>query len=408
MRKVWTIARHEYLTNLKRPGFIIWTLIVPALGIVGLVIAAFFGGQASQFLSAQFDTGASRIGVVDQAGIATPILPQYEDQFIPYESREAGRADLAAKRIDSLVVIPPDYVDQGDVTVVTRGGNVDFQSADQVENFLLASLLHGRVDERITNRALHPFNPVTVSLDEEAGGTGGVGGMIFDFLAPYFLGVLLVLTIFTSSGYLMRGVAEEKASRVIEVVLSSVTAWQLLAGKVLGLGALGLTQMTVWISSMLALSGGAVALLGLAAPLAGRVGLIALSVVYYLLGFLIYAVLMGAGGSLGTNQQESQQIAGMFSFMAAIPMMLAGFIMANPNATIARVLSWFPLTSPTMMMIRLSLGEIPAVDIVGSIVVTTLTVPVVVWAGAKLFRAGLLMYGSKPSLGEVVKILREA
>jgi len=139
-----------------------------------------------------------------------------------------------------------------------------------------------------------------------------------------------------------------------------------------------------------------------------RPQLFILSVVYYLLGYLIFAVLMGAAGSLGTSDQESQQLAGVFSFAAAIPMMLAGFIISNPNMVVARVLSWIPLTAPTMMMLRLSMGSVPTIDIIGSIVLSALSVPVIIWAGAKVFRLGLLMYGKRPSVREIWRLLRQA
>lgn len=408
-KKIWIIARHEYINNLKRPGFIIWTLAVPALAGVGLLIATFFGGQAGDFFERQFSPEAQTVAVVDQSGLFSDILPEYEDSFIPYENQAAAEAALAAEDADMVLVVPENYLETGDVTIVTLDGNLNFVAGDETDDFLAEHLLSGAVSEDVANRVLSPSIPNVVSLGGEADeGIGGVGGVIFNFILPYFLGILLVITIFTSSGYLLRSVSEEKASRVIEIVLSSVTAQELLAGKVLGLGALGLTQIAVWLATAFALSGGLIGLLGVALPMLMRPQLFILSVVYYLLGFLIFAVLMGAAGALGTSEQESQQLAGVFSFSAAIPMMLAGFIISNPNMVVARVLSWIPLTAPTMMMLRLSMGSIPAIDIIGSIVVSAISVPIIIWAGAKVFRVGLLMYGKRPSVAEIWKLLRQA
>ena len=206
----------------------------------------------------------------------------------------------------------------------------------------------------------------------------------------------------------MQGVAREKTSRVMEILLSSVTAQELLAGKVLGLGALGLTQIVIWLGSSVALSGGTMGLLGIALPFLVRPQVLLLGVVYYVLGFLIYAVLMGGVGALGTTQQESQQLAGIFSFMAAIPLMLGGFMFTNPNMTIVRVLSWFPLTAPTMMLLRLPMAEVPAIDIVGSIGMLLISIPAVLWVGSKIFRMGLLMYGKRPSLRQIFRALSQA
>jgi ABC-2 type transport system permease protein len=117
---------------------------------------------------------------------------------------------------------------------------------------------------------------------------------------------------------------------------------------------------------------------------------------------------MGGVGALGSTQQESQQLAGIFSLMAAIPLMVSGFMFTNPNMTFVRVLSWFPLTAPTMMLLRMPMAEVPMVDVVGSIVMLIISIPIILWAGSKLFRMGLLMYGKRPSLRQVLRALRQA
>jgi ABC-2 type transport system permease protein len=143
-------------------------------------------------------------------------------------------------------------------------------------------------------------------------------------------------------------------------------------------------------------------------PLAGKPEIFILSGVYYILGFLIFSILMGTCGALGATQQEAQQLSGIFSMIAVIPMWLGGFLFTNPNAPIARVLSWFPLTAPTMMLLRLPMGTVFPIDIVGSIVVLVLSVPLITWLGSKLFRYGLLMYGKRPSFKQMIHIMRQA
>lgn len=410
MREIWIIARHEYLVNLRRTGFIAWTLAVPVIGLLVLVVAAVFGGSASDFLANQFNGEPQQVGFVDHSGLLTPILPEYSDRFTPYADRASGSAAVTAGDISALLIVPEDYVESGQVTIVSSSSTPDFQVLDEAEDFLVANLLRDNVPPAVAERITDPLEPVMVGVDagQEDGSPQGVVGIVAGFLVPYLLAVLLIVTIFTSSGYLLRGIAEEKTGRVIEILLSSVTARQLLAGKVLGLGALGLTQVVVWLGSAVALSGGALGIVGFGLPLLSQPRLVILSVVYYLLGFSMFAVLMGASGALGTTQQESQQIAGMFSFAAAIPMMLTSYILANPNSVLPRVLSWFPLTAPTMVMIRMSMTNIPVIDIVGSIAMCALSVPLIVWGGAKLFRAGLLMYGKRPTLREVIQLLRAA
>jgi ABC-2 type transport system permease protein len=193
---------------------------------------------------------------------------------------------------------------------------------------------------------------------------------------------------------------------VIEIVVSSVRPVELMAGKVAGLGALGLTQVLVWMASVAGFSGGAVALLAVAGTAAIPMRVLVLGVIYYLLGYTLYAILMAGIGALGTTMRESQQLAGIFSFFAAVPYMISGFLFANPNMLIARVLSFFPLTAPTMMMMRIPLAEVPWVDVLGSIVVLLLSVPAALWVGTKFFRVGMLVYGKRPTMREIWLILR--
>ncbi len=411
MRKVWIIARHEYLVNLRRPGFLIMTALIPLLGALGLLIAAFFGGQAAVFLARQFTPEPREIGVVDRTGMFTPLLPEYREHFQPFSDEEAGRAALREDEITTLLIIPEDYLASGRVLIISKGGGFSaavMEDSTTMRAFFVDHLLRDEADPTLRQRLADPIEPVLVSLEGEGQPQGGPLSFALNIMVPYFLGILLIMTIFVSSGYLLRGVAEEKTSRVIEIIVSSVTARELLTGKVLGLGALGLTQVAVWLLSAFALSGGAMTLLGVVIPLLTRPEVFILGLVYYVLGFLVYAVLMGAVGALGTSMQESQQLAGIFSMMAAIPLMISGFMFSNPNMTLARVLSWFPLTAPTMMMLRLPMTEVPTIDIVGSIAMLLLTIPAVLWAGAKVFRMGLLMYGKRPSLAQVMRALREA
>jgi ABC-2 type transport system permease protein len=411
MRKVWIIARHEYLVNVRRVGFILMTVLVPLLGGIGLLIAVFFSGQASTFLESQFAPEQKEIGLVDHLGAFTPILPAYQDRYRLFPDEAAGRAAVRADEITALLIIPQDYVQSGQVILLSKEGGFSaamLEDSTSVRRFFVDHLLRNDVSPALRQRVADPVNPVLVSLKGEGPSQTSPLSMVLSLMLPYFLGLLLVMTIFVSSNYLLRGVADEKTSRVIEILLSSVTARELLAGKILGLGALGLTQVMVWLASAFGLSGGGMGLLGIAIPLLSRPEVFILALVYYLLGFLVYAVLMGAVGALGTTMQESQQLAGILSLMAAIPLMLAGFMFANPNMPLVRILSWFPLTAPTMMMLRIPMTEVPTIDIVGSVGMLLVTIPFILWAGAKVFRMGLLMYGKRPTLAQMIRSLREA
>ncbi|MCL4831375.1 MAG: ABC transporter permease [Caldilineaceae bacterium] len=411
MDKIWLIAWHEYRVNVRRPGFIIMTLLIPLLGLVALLIGAFFGGQAGDALVEVFAGSNRSVAVVDQSGRFTPILPEYADGFRLFASEEAGVAAVQAETARRLIVIPADYVESGRIRVVSGEGAfsaLDIEDSGSLRGFFVDHLVRDVPDAALRARLANPFRAQVVNLSGEEQSAGGVLASVLGFIVPYMLSILLIVTIFVSSGYLLRSVSEEKTNRVIEIVLSSVTAQQLLAGKVIGLGALGLTQVIVWVGSSFGLSGGIVALLGVAVPLFARPEVFVLAVVYYLLGFVVYAVLMGSVGALGADFQESQQLAGVFSLLASVPLMLAGVFFTNPNSGLIRFISWFPLTAPTAMMLRLPMTEVPVIDIVGSLATILLTIPLIVWLGGKVFRLGLLMYGKRPKLGEIWRLLREA
>jgi len=409
-RKVWTIARHEYLTNIRRTGFIVMTAIVPALGIIGLILTVLLlprGEAVTAWLERQFDVGRKPIGVVDRSGYFTPILPEYQGAFVPYEDPEAAEAALRADELQAVLVIGEDYLETGRITALTREsfGEAALADSERVRTFLVTHLLAERVEPALARRAADPLENLQARVLSETGQERG-GGMVFTFLIPYFLAIFLIMTIFSSSGYLLQSVAEEKENRIVEIIISSVRPTELMAGKVLGLGALGLTQVLVWLGSAWGFTGGMATLLALVGSVGIPARVFILGVVYYLLGYLLYAVLMAGVGALGTTMRESQQLAGIFSFIAVIPYMLASFVMVNPNAPVARAFSFFPLTAPTMMMLRIPLGEVPWVDIAGSIGVLLLSIPAALWFGAKLFRVGLLIYGKRPTMREIWRILR--
>lgn len=411
MSRIWIIARNEYLQNVRRTGFIVITAVVPILGLAALLIATLFSGQASSFLERQFAPTSGVTGVVDQLGSFSPILTQYQDSFRLFPDEEAGRAAVQSGDVGNLLIVPKDYISSGRLTIVTKGSGLTaatVEDSGQVRAFFVDHLLRDQVDPALRQRLAASFQPVFVSLNSEGQSGRGAASLAIDVVVGYILGLVLIVTIFVSSGYLLRSVSEEKTSRVIEIVLSSVTAEHLLAGKVLGLGALGLTQVAIWLVCAFGLTRGAESLLGASLPLTARPEIFLLGIVYYILGYLVYAVLTAAVGALGTTMQESQQLAGIFSVAAAIPLMLGSVTMLNPDMTLLRVLSWFPLTASTMMLLRYSIATVPLVDVIGSIVLLIAFIPLVLLAGAKVFRTGLLMYGKRPSFGQVVRALRQA
>ena len=411
-KRVWIVARLAYLTHLKRAGFIIMTAIIPLSGAVVLLIGFFFAGEARQIgrsFFEQFETAQHPIGIVDRAGSFSPILPEYATDFTLYPDMQQAEEALKAEKVSQILIIESNYLESGEITAVTLGRGFDsstFGGSDQIRSFLIDHLLQNEIEPALRARIANPMN-VVPRIISSSGTTQGEGTwtFVFNFVVPYVLSMFLVMTIFFSSGYLLQSVAEEKENRVIEIIVSSIRPMELMAGKILGMGALGLTQVLIWVVSSLGFGSGAVALL--ATTGAGQIpaNILILGIVFYVLGYLLYAILMAGVGALGATSQESQQLAGIFSLPAAIPYMLSGFLFGNANAPIVRILSFFPLTAPTMMLLRLPLGKIPAIDIAGSIVGLLVAIPLALWGSTKLFRFGLLVYGKRPTLKEIWGIL---
>jgi ABC-2 type transport system permease protein len=412
MKAILLVAGQELIVNLRRPAYIIMTLLIPALGLVTLLVGSLFGGEVGTFFETQFAPRQKAMGYIDQSGLLVANLPEYADQFIPYPDEASARTALLAKEIGGYFVLPADYMQTGKIVVYgTGGGFSTFVAADDssIRSFLIDQLLAGKVDTTVQNRVRAPMDVQAVTLDEK----GEVSNenpfsWIADFVVPYVFSILFVITLFTTSGFLLEGVSEEKEGRIIEVLLSSISPTQLLAGKILGLGAIGLLQVFVWFGSGAALLAAAVAIFTLTGVINLSLGTVLLGLVYFVLGYLLYATLMAVAGSMGTTQRESQQIGGIFSFAAAIPWMVIGFIFTNPNAPIAVVLSYIPLTAPVMMLIRLGFGQVPAGQIAISLTLLVAGIAFSLWAGAKIFRVGLLMYGKRPNLKDMARALKQA
>ena len=412
MRQTLLVAGQELWVNVRRPGFIIMTLLIPVLGLVGLLVASAFGGQVGSFFESQFTPNQTAIGYVDHAGILSAEAAGYANRFVAYPDDASAREALLAKEIDSYFVLQADYLETGKVTVYGIGGGLStVVAADSgdLRSFLVDSLLAGKVDSATQTRVVDPLNVQPVTLDERGEvSTESPFSWLGDFVLPYVFSILFVITIFTTSGFLLQGVSEEKEGRVIEVLLSSISPTQLLAGKILGLGALGLIQVFVWLGAGAALMAAAMALFTLTDVISLSLGTVALGMVYFVLGYLLFATLMAVAGSMGTTQRESQQIAGIFSMAAAIPWMTFGVVFTNPDAPLAVALSYVPLTSPVMMLIRLGMSQVPASQIAISITLLVLGIIFSLWAGAKVFRTGLLMYGKRPNLKDLARAFRQA
>jgi ABC-2 type transport system permease protein len=433
MRRIWLVTVREYVATVRRKGFLIATLGMPLfiLGVFAFsAVVGFLTLRTSQ-------DGPNGIAVVDESGLIDFDLlagiQKVYDQRTVHSLDELGWVlgkespselmQMAAGRLEFTVVssreeaekqahlrgfyvIPADYLKTGEIDLVLRKGRLLSNERPGwriVQSLIGASLVTGKLSEEAVARVSVPPRLKTVSIHANGRrSSGGLTELLGVFAVPYVFTVFFMLSIMTSAGYLLQSVAEEKENRVMEILLSSLTPDQLLAGKVLGLCAAGLTQILIWASM------GVLPALVFLPFIQLRWEQLVVAVVFFILGFLLFGSLMGGFGSIGTNLKESQQTSMIWTLTAVTPMFFVAIVVSEPNGTLARVLSFIPFTAPITMMLRVSSAPVPWWEIFLSAAVLGGSMVLFLRLAAKVFRVGVLMYGKRPGLMEIVRWLRTA
>lgn len=346
-------------------------------------------------LSSRTTTDLSAIGSIE--------AKNHTIDFIKYTDAGEAHEDLRSGKISAYIIIPSDFIRTGTIELYTfkKGLNTQrMELSGELSETVITTLLKDKVDDATLQRVRDPVHIKEFNIDT-TGETRekGLSDILSEFGLPFVIGMLLFISIFSASGYLLRGVAEEKENRVIEVLLSSLTPVELLTGKIIGLGMVGLVQITIWLS---------VGTIGsiYALPVLIKPSLLLLGLVYFVLGFLVYASIMAGVGAISGSLQESQQFAGIFTFMAILPLMFMQILITKPDSIISIILSMFPLTSPVAMMGRIAVTDVPLYQIAASILILAASVYFVIVLSARLFRTGLLMYGKRPKIGEIIRFMR--
>ncbi|GAF68903.1 unnamed protein product, partial [marine sediment metagenome] len=251
-----------------------------------------------------------------------------------------------------------------------------------------------------------PLDLVTTRLTETgevATEQGGYGNVII----PAIFGLLLALSLQASSMYLVEGLGDEKESRLIEVLLSSVSPRQLLTGKVLGLGAAGLVQVVVWLASLpLLLNLASSTIGGFFSTIQLPANFLVLGIVYFFLGYLLFAALAAGVGAISPSAREGQPLVLIYALLAFVPLWFVSLLFVFPNSPIWTVLTIFPITAPIAVMLRLGVTGIAAWELATSLAVMVLSIIGALALSVKAFRVYLLMYGKRPSWREIIQNLR--
>lgn len=398
MNKAWLVAKREYLSNIRRPSFLFGMFGVPLLLIVVIVVISLVAVEA--------EGNAERIGAVgyvDLAGVLQPEGDPFGETLLAYDSEEAARAAIDARDIGAVFIVPEDYLSVPDIDVISQE-ETPRALRDEFTAWLVRSLgRDANLDPVVVERIQEPAALNILTLD--SGRLIGENGLIAVVLAPIIFVMIFLFATQTTSGIMMSSVVEEKSGRIMEILITSVTPFQLLFGKIVGLGALGLTQLVIWgvVSAIgLQLGQGVEFIAAISIP----PDLVAAILIYFVLDYFFIAALMATIGAIAGSEQESRQIAGIFGLFSAIPFFIFFQFITEPDSPLVVFLTLFPLTSPMAMIMRMGFTAVPLWQFALSFGLLLLTTLVVVWAGAKLFRYSILMYGKRPTPREMLRVLR--
>lgn len=392
MKNILMILRFEYLRQIRRRSFLFTVLGVPLLiGMVfGIIVLVSMNVHAEQ-----------KIGIVDLSGDSTGINVSMLDldTVIPvtyFDTEAAAQAAFEARGVDAYAVIPADYITTGRIAVTTREHLSD-AGRNEIEAIAHAGVL-ARVPPDARARLAEPMH---LTLRSPESGREIEADNFLMFLLPYLFALLFTLTTFMTSGYLLQAVTEEKEERIVEILATTVAPHELMAGKILGLSAVGLTQMGIWIGLVvivvLSLSPDLSWLAQVHLPLS----LLLLALLYFVLGYLLICSCYAAIGASVTTPQEAQPLVAPISMLALSPLFLVVVILAQPNGMLATILSFIPFSAPVTMLLRLPIADVPSWEIVVNLLVLTIFVYGAMVLAGRVMRLGLLNYGKRLSLREM-------
>ncbi len=413
MKKILTIARWEFLEKVKTKAFIISLVITPLIIIMFSLLPT--------LLTQKEDQRTKLIGVVDTSGIyfykLADELEQYKlDNFQPNyillnladnkkplkQLKIEADKDVTDSKIEGFLFILNGGTDSLEVEYRSEklGGFKDVRRFEQKINKI-------RIQSELNARGIDPasvdFIQSGVNIEQikiEKSGKEGKQNFLVVFFSAFIFIMLLMMMVIYSGQLLVRSLIEEKSNRLIEILISSCTSEQLLAGKILGLSALGLTQIIIWSLIGITLVGGAVI------PPAAFDNIL-IMLVYFITGFIFYTTIFVGIGSIVTTEQEAQQMTTYISLILILPVVVAMPAIQNPESMMVKVMSYIPLTIPSIMLLRFKIAPVPLIDIIITLSIMFVSTIVTLKIAAKIFRIGILSYGKKPTIKELIQWSKE-
>lgn len=423
MRKIWLVVKREYLTRVRTKGFIIGTIALPLFTAVVLFLP---------ILVAKRQTGnTQQIAIVDQTGALAANIVAGLDEKLPNGQpayrvvrtvnqpgdlsglRQQLRAEVNAGKLDGYFIVrqdvltgkPAEFYSKNPASELTSLGTIRRATSGAVISLRLKQ--QGFESEKL-NDLVRGVEVTFIKITRE----GEVEEKGQTFMTAIVMAMVLYMTLIVYGVMTMRSVLEEKNTRIVEVLVSSLRPFQLLMGKILGVAAVGFTQYVIW-----GICGSLVAGYGVAMATAFSPGanlpkielpvshLIYLAV-FYLAGYFLYASLYAAAGAMASSDEDAQQVQMPMTLMIVLSFLLFTVILRSPNSTLAVVLSLIPFFAPILMILRIAIQTPPFWQIAASLILTVGTGLALVKFSAKIYRVGILMYGKRPSLAELLRWLR--
>ena len=398
MHKLGRIAIHEYRRNVFKRSFLLTLLSVPMIIALNVALGVYLESRGND---------DSPLGYVDRAGLLADPIPAPVSgsgeplEFRPFSTEEDARAALESGQIQAFFVIPAGYPETRDTTLFyleEPGGS----TIRQLYDFVQINLLAGRPPDVARRAALIGEGVVKRSLD----GSREVpdAGPSFAIIMPMLIGFAFLFLFLMNAGYLMQAVVEEKENRTMEVLVTSVSPGQLIGGKVLGIVAVGLTQLATWTAV------GIVAVIVASAAGFEWVqnasldwNLILATVFLAIPAYLCTAALMTAIGATTTSTQESQATGSIFFILHVVPLYLAWLIIDTPNAVVPTLLSFLPFTALLTVILRNIFASVPAWQVAVAVGLQVLYAAAALWLASRAFRLGMLQYGQRLNWRRLVK-----
>ena len=407
MKQIWKIIKWEFVNRVKTKLFIITTFVLPL----------FFGGiiYLPTILMDLEPEDESKIGLVynDKTNY---LIERFEERiksnyflqngnaqfyFKRFNSEKIALDSVLSGKIDGYLFIPNSVINTGQVNYYSKSlSNIKvYSNLRRTLNQLVIEqrMLNQNIDLQLVGQLSKKIEFESYELDDF--GEASKGDALSNILLPYLFVMILFMTVFMSGQLLLRSVMEERTSRTIEILLSSVTPDELMIGKIMGLGALGLVQMLFYL------------IVGLLSAYYKDFASIELSqiplfLIYFITGYLFYAAIFAAMGTFFTSEQEAQQSSSVISIVAVLPIAFASYFITNPGSSFTIMSSYIPPLTPFIMIIRLGTGTVEYPEIIYTTVLMVISCVCLLKLSGKIFRTAILLYGKKPSYSEVMKWIR--